>query len=106
MKETSSKFKEAIKNINVEGSKTLKNNFDNEAQKEFLNGAKIAYETIITDFGDNDNKITNAKPLLDKKIYEQFDEALKERTKRSFAEITFIGINKAEIKEHKKIEIF
>ena len=100
----SSKFKEAIKNINVEGSKTLKNNFDNEAQKEFLNGAKIAYETIITDFGDNDNKITNAKPLLDKKIYEQFDEALKERTKRGhFAEITFIGINKAEIKEHKKI---
>ena len=68
-----------------------------------MNGAKIAYETIITDFGDNDNKITNAKPLLDKKIYQQFDEALKERTKRGhFAEITFIGINKAEIKEHKK----
>ena len=99
-----SKFKEAIKNINnIEGSKSLKDNFNSEAQKEFLNGAKIAYETIITDFGDNDNKITNAKPLLDKKIYQQFDEALKERTKRGhFAEITFIGINKAEIKEHKK----
>ena len=29
-------------------------------QQEFLNGAKIAYETIITDFSDNDNKITAA----------------------------------------------
>ena len=101
---TPAQFKEAIKNINIDGNKNSKNNFDDKAQKEFLSGAKIAYETIITDFGDNDNKITNAKPLLDKKIYEQFDQALRERTKRGhFAEITFIGINKAEIKEHKKI---
>ncbi len=58
----------------------------------------------ITDFSDNDNKITNAKPLLNKDIYNQFDDALKERAKRGhFAEITFIGVNKAEIKEHKKI---
>ena len=28
--------------------------------KEFLKGARIAYETIITDFSDNDNKITKA----------------------------------------------
>ena len=80
-----------------------KEKFDDDAQKEFLKGAKIAYETIITDFSDNDNKITNAKPLLSKDIYNQFDDALKERAKRShFAEITFIGVNKAEIKEHKK----
>ena len=32
-----------------------------KAQKEFLKGAKIAYETIITDFSDDDNKITKAK---------------------------------------------
>ena len=69
-----------------------------------MKGAKIAYETIITDFSDNDNKITNAKPLLNKDIFNQFDDALKERAKRGhFAEITFIGVNKAEIKEHKKI---
>ena len=81
-----------------------KEKFDDEAQQEFLKGAKIAYETIITDFSDNDNKITNAKPLLNKDIYNQFDDALKERAKRGhFAEITFIGVNKAEIKEHKKI---
>ena len=79
--------------------------FDEEAQKEFLKGARIAYETIITDFSDNDNKITTSKPLLNKDIFNQFNEALKERDSRGhFAEITFIGINSAEIKEHKKVD--
>jgi predicted lipid-binding transport protein (Tim44 family) len=81
------------------------NIFDKETQKEFLKGARIAYETIITDFSDNDNKITTSKPLLNKNIYTQFNEALKERNSRGhFAEITFIGINSAEIKEHKKVD--
>ena len=79
--------------------------FDDEAQKEFLKGARIAYETIITDFSDNDNKITTSKPLLNQDIYNQFNEALKERNSRGhFAEITFIGINLAEIKEHNKVD--
>ena len=87
--------------------KTAKNDeaFDDEAQKEFLKGARIAYETIITDFSDNDNKITASKPLLSKEIFNQFNEALKERSNRGhYAEITFIGINSATIKEHKKID--
>ena len=79
--------------------------FDENAQKEFLNGAKIAYETIITDFSDNDNKLTTSKPLLNNEIYNQFNDALKERSQRGhYAEITFIGINSAIIKEHKKID--
>ena len=79
--------------------------FDENAQKEFLNGAKIAYETIITDFSDNDNKLTTSKPLLNKEIYNQFNDALKERSQRGhYAEITFIGINSVIIKEHKKID--
>ena len=78
--------------------------FDENDQKEFLKGAKIAYETIITDFSDNDNKITTSKPLLNNEIYNQFNEALKERNARGhYAEITFIGINSATIKEHKKL---
>ena len=79
--------------------------FDEMAQKEFLKGARIAYETIITDFSDNDNKITASKPLLNKNIYNQFNEALKERSSRGHhAEITFIGINSAVIKEHKNVD--
>tara|TARA_B100000575_G_scaffold279766_1_gene268486 strand:+ start:433 stop:1038 length:606 start_codon:yes stop_codon:yes gene_type:complete len=101
-----SQLKEVLNNENVkiEQSKLLNENFDDEAQKEFLKGAKIAYETIITDFSDNDNKITSSKPLLDNKIFNQFNEALKERNERGhYAEITFIGVNSANIKEHKKI---
>ena len=79
--------------------------FDENAQKEFIEGAKIAYETIITDFSDNDNKLTTSKPLLNKEIYDQFNDALKERSERGhYAEITFIGVNSAIIKEHKKID--
>ena len=31
--------------------------FDENAKNDFIKGAKIAYETIITDFSDNDNKL-------------------------------------------------
>ena len=79
--------------------------FDEEDQKNFLKGAQIAYETIITDFSDSDNKLIASKPLLGKKVYDQFKEALLEReTKGNFAEITFIGIKSAKIKTHKKVE--
>jgi predicted lipid-binding transport protein (Tim44 family) len=100
-----SQFEKVLSNIQTEKKVTIKENFDEESQKEFLKGAKIAYETIITDFSDNDNKLIASKPLLSKKISDQFEEALKERSKRGhFAEITFIGINSATIKEHKKID--
>ena len=99
-----SQLKEIIKAVNQNQPKKIKENFDNEAQKEFLKGAKIAYETVITDFSDNDNKITNSRPLLNSEIYNQFNQALKERSSRGhYAEITFIGVNSAKIKEHKKI---
>ncbi len=92
-------IKEPIKeNLNKE-------NFDEKEKIFFLKGAKIAYETIIKDFSDSDNKLTNCKSLLEKKIYNQFEQALKEReTKGNFAETTFIGINSATIKEYEKIE--
>ena len=99
-----SDFKKEFPKSNIkEKSKNLI--FDDIAQKEFLNGAKIAYETIITDFSDSDNKLIASKPLLGKKIYDQFKEALEDRTNKGhFAEITFIGIKSAVIKTHKKIE--
>jgi predicted lipid-binding transport protein (Tim44 family) len=97
-------FEEVLKNINPEIKSKSNNNFDESAQQEFLKGAKIAYETIITDFSDNDNKLIKSKPLLSKKIQDQFNDALKERnTKGHYAEITFIGVNSADIKEHKKL---
>tara|TARA_B110001450_G_scaffold105359_1_gene99772 strand:- start:193 stop:789 length:597 start_codon:yes stop_codon:yes gene_type:complete len=100
-----SQLEKILSNTNTEKKIFHKENFDKEAQQEFLKGAKIAYETIITDFSDNDNKLIASKPLLSKKIHDQFDEALKERSNRNhYAEITFIGVNSANIKEHKKID--
>ena len=97
-------FKEVLKKVNKDDTKIGNENFDDKAQKEFLKGAEIAYETVITDFSDNDNKITTSRPLLNNEIYSQFNKALKERSSRGhFAEITFIGVNSATIKEHKKI---
>ncbi|MDA7750220.1 Tim44/TimA family putative adaptor protein [Candidatus Pelagibacter sp.] len=85
--------------------KPINENFDEEAKKNFLEGAKIAYETIITDFSDSDNKLIASKPLLSKKIHDQFKEALLDReNKGHFAEITFIGIKSVSVKTHKKIE--
>tara|TARA_B110000467_G_scaffold164259_1_gene192741 strand:- start:739 stop:1335 length:597 start_codon:yes stop_codon:yes gene_type:complete len=98
-------FDKILKETVVNQAPKSNETFDENAQKEFLKGAKIAYETIITDFSDNDNKITTSKPLLNKDIFNQFNEALKERSTRGhYAEITFIGINSAVIKEHKKID--
>jgi predicted lipid-binding transport protein (Tim44 family) len=85
--------------------KSINENFDEEAKKDFLKGARIAYETIITDFSDSDNKLIASKSLLSKKIHDQFKEALIDReNKGHFAEIIFIGIKSAAVKNHKKIE--
>ena len=98
-------FQEIIKNPqSTTKTDNINQVFDESAQKEFIKGAQIAYETIITDFSDNDNKITTSKPLLSKDVNNQFESALKERNNKGhFAEITFIGVNSAKIKEHKKI---
>ena len=99
-----SQFEKKFQKFDIK-SKPLSENFDEEAQKNFLQGAKIAYETIITDFSDSDKKLIASKPLLGKKIYNQFKVALKEREARgNYAEITFIGIKSAIIKTHKKVE--
>ena len=97
-------FEKEFKKINI-APKPVNENFDENAQKNFLNGAKLAYETIITDFSDSDNKLIASKSLISKEIHDQFKEALQDRENKShFAEITFIGIKSAVIKTHKKIE--
>ena len=75
--------------------------FDEMAKKEFLKGAQIAYETIVTNFSKG--KLKDIKSLLDLKVYEQFNSALVERNSKNYlSETTFIGINSAEIKDHKQ----
>jgi len=92
---------------NFEAEKILKEkfnkfNFDEEEKNDFLKGAQIAYERIITDFASGNLK--NIKSLLSKKVFDQFNEALKERKKNGHISKTiFIGINSVLIKEHQQI---
>ena len=82
--------------------KVTQSNFDEKAKENFLQGSKIAYETIITSFASGNLK--NIKYLLDKKVFEQFSEALNERENKGYkSETTFIGISSASIKEHNKV---
>ena len=77
------------------------NTFDENAKKDFVKGAKIAYETIITNFAKG--KLKDIKSLLDKNVYQQFEEAIKDRNEKKLSsETTFIGINSAEVKEHQQ----
>tara|TARA_B100000579_G_C22679756_1_gene779719 strand:- start:10 stop:600 length:591 start_codon:yes stop_codon:yes gene_type:complete len=79
-----------------------KKEFDDKAKNEFLNGAKIAYETIITNFAKGNLK--DIKSLLNKKIFDQFNEAIKHRKEKGLiSHTTFVGINSASIKDHKII---
>ena len=75
--------------------------FDENAKKEFVKGAKIAYETIITNFAKGTLK--DIKTLLDKSVYQQFEDAIKDRqSKKHSSETTFIGISSAEVKKHEQ----
>ena len=79
-----------------------KNNFDEKAKVDFLKGAKIAYESIVTSFSSGELK--KIKTLLNKKVFNEFNEAVKERKNKGLtSETTFIGINSADIKNYSQI---
>ena len=78
-------------------------NVDEEAKKQFLKGASVAYEQIITSFAKGDKK--SLKSLLGKNMFEDFSEVIDERNKKNVKyETTFIGIKSSKVLEFKKIE--
>ena len=75
--------------------------FDEVEKKEFLKGANIAYETIITNFAKGD--LSQIKYLLDSNVLKQFNDAIKDRKEKGYvSETTFIGINSSKVKDHKQ----
>ena len=93
---------QALKDIeNNEAIKT--GNVDEEVKKQFLKGAGIAYEQIITSFAKGDKK--SLKNLLGKNLLNEFLEVIDERKKKELKyETTFIGLKSSKILEFKKIE--
>ena len=81
----------------------MSNNVDEKAKKQFLKGADIAYEQIITYFATGDKK--SLKNLLGKNLFTDFSGVIDERKKKELKyETTFIGIKSSKILEFKKIE--
>ena len=92
-------FAQDIPEKNEAFKKIDETSFDEKAKTDFIKGAKIAYESIITDFSAGNLK--NIKNLLDKKVFADFNEAIQERNKKGLiSETTFIGINSADIKNY------
>ncbi|EYR78866.1 MULTISPECIES: Tim44/TimA family putative adaptor protein [unclassified Shinella] len=64
--------------------------------KEFVNGARMAYEMIVVAFADGDRKAL--KNLLSREVYEGFDAAISDReSKGEVVRSSFVGIEKADI---------
>ena len=73
---------------------------DNE-KKEFLKGAEIAYENIITSFAKGEKE--KLKALLTKEIYINFEQAINHRNEENIkSELTFIGVKASNVEEFKK----
>jgi len=87
-----------IKELRASREKILLSNaFDDNEKERFIKGAKLAYETIITSFGKGE--LNQLKHLLEKNIYKNFSEALKERKEKKIkSETTFVGIKSTKIK--------
>ena len=104
-KPTSRYFPRGMKTLqDIENNEDIKtDNVGEEAKKQFLKGAVIAYEQIITSFAKGDKK--SLKGLLGKDLFTDFSEVIDGRKKKQLKyETTFIGLKSSKILEFKKIE--
>ena len=96
----STDFKQKFQKETID--KNLQNQtFDEAAKQEFLNGAKAAYEMIVTSFAKGDKNVL--KPLVNKEIYQNFSDEIDNRKKENIkSELTFVGVKSAKIKNFEK----
>ena len=70
-------------------------------KKEFLKGAEIAYETILTSFAHGD--LDKLKTLLTSSMNTNFASAIEARNKEKIkSEFTFIGIKESSVEKYEK----
>ena len=91
------KFKEEINQRNKQKTEDL----DPTQKKQFLKGAEVAYETIITAFAKGDKN--SLKSLLTKGMADNFNSAIEDRnSKKLKSELTFVGIKSSTIEKFEK----
>ncbi len=98
-------FAEKEFNIPKNEVKPVKQNLDileGKDKKEFLRGAEIAYESILTSFASGD--LIKLKNLLSSNMFSNFSEAIKSRNKEGIkSEFTFIGVKESSLENYQKI---
>ena len=86
-------------------AKPIKENLDileGKDKKEFLRGAEIAYESILTSFAAGD--LIKLKSLLSSNMFSNFSDAIKSRNKEGIkSEFTFIGIKESSVEKYEKV---
>ena len=99
-------FSEKKFNVPKNEHKDLKPNheiLEGQQKKEFLKGAEIAYETILTSFANGD--IKKLKTLLTSDMADNFDQAIQDRRKENIkSEFTFIGMKESNVEKYEKIK--
>ena len=72
-------------------------------KKEFLKGAEIAYESILTSFAAGD--LIKLKALLASNMFSNFSEAIKARNKNNIkSDFTFIGVKESSVEKYEKVK--
>ena len=98
-------FAEKEFNIPNKEIKPLRQNLETlegKNKKEFLRGAEIAYESILTSFATGD--LIKLKSLLSSNMFSNFSEAIKSRKKDGIkSEFTFIGVKESSVEKYEKI---
>ena len=90
-----------FKDLGKEKVKKSATDFDKDEKKQFLKGAEIAYETILTSFAKGDKQ--SLKSLLTEKMQANFTSAIEDRnSKKIKSELTFIGIKSSAIEKFDK----
>ena len=76
---------------------------EGKEKKEFLRGAEIAYETVLTAFANGD--LIKLKSLLSPNMFSNFSDAIKVRNKENIkSEFTFIGVKESSVEKYEKIK--
>jgi predicted lipid-binding transport protein (Tim44 family) len=99
-------FAEKKFNVPKNNVKNLKLNLDvleGAEKKEFLKGAEIAYENILTSFAKGENK--KLKTLLTTNMVTNFEDAIAVRNKDNIkSEFTFVGVKASSVEKYEKIK--
>ena len=87
----------------VESTRQNLDTLEGKEKKEFLKGAEIAYESILTSFANGD--LVKLKALLSPNMFSNFSDAIKVRNKdRITSEFTFIGVKESSVEKYEKIK--